>query len=86
MNNVSTANATVKAPQSWCYPAKVSGTAVKNNTTADFGIQPYKFLQQYKYMQPDKFTARETVKAPEKELQVTRMMAFGRSLTAESWS
>ncbi len=82
MNNVSTANETVQAPQSWCYPAKVSGTAVKNNTAADFGVQSYKFTQPFKFTQPDKFGAGETVKAPEKELQVTRMMAFGRSLMA----
>jgi hypothetical protein len=91
MNNVSTANETVQAPPSWCYTAKALealGTAAENNTAAgrslmmapaDLGIQPYRFTQ------PFQFTARENAGEMDKQLHLTRMVAFGRSLTAESW-
>jgi hypothetical protein len=89
MDNALISNEAISTAQGWCYSAKAQDTAAnvfteKENTAgqslmmapSSFGIQPYKFI------------ARETAKETDKELRLTRMMAFGRSfaeVTGQSW-
>jgi len=79
MDNALISNETVSTEQGWCYAAKAPDIAA--NTAGEslmmapesFGIEPYKF----------------TVKETDKQLQLTRLMAFGRSFagsTGTSWS
>ena len=85
MNNAIISNETVRAEAGWCYTARAFDTArnvsgEKENgqsvmtAPSSFGLPSYKF------------TAKETVKETDKQLRLTRLMAFGRSLPGQGWS
>jgi len=87
MSNALISNETVPAGAGWCYTAEafeaarnVSGKT-ENGTRRSLMMAPSSFgLPSYK------FTAKETVQDMEKQLRLTRLEAFGRSLTGQGWS
>jgi hypothetical protein len=82
MNNVSAINETAAIQQNWCYTAKAPETA--GSILAENGVnQALLMAPKTLNIQPYQFTTALKPVETDKQLQVTRMMAFGRSF---SWS
>jgi hypothetical protein len=90
MENVNIATEAVKSAanqQNWCYSQKVQATPVKlsveNGANQSFLMAPVDFnIQPYKFVTP----LRVEISESEKQLQTSRLMAFGNSMSATGWS